>query len=95
MSDWRKECAVLKGIQDYEYASDYKLYMAGRKGMRAAGVIAMAKVIPHYRVVVVDLATLDMLVSRGAKPSQIILSGELESGYSVDTVSIDGVEVEP
>jgi len=84
MDDWRKECGVL---QDWEYSSDRKLYMAGRQGMRTAGVIAMAKAIPGFKVVVKDIATLDMLVASGVKPSQIILTSEYnestEFGYKL------------
>lgn len=85
MDDWRKECAVCD-------TKDYKLYMAGRIGMKTACLIAMAKTMPRMRMVVIDIATLDMLVARGVKPSQIILTSECNNTSRFDMLSIDGVE---
>jgi len=78
--DWRKHCAV------WEYESEYKLYMAGRLGMKTAGVIAMAKTMPHYRVVVKDMATLDSLVRGGVQPSQILLTEEYNNTWGADAI---------
>lgn len=75
--DWRRECATC-------YTSDYKLFMAGQRGIKTACLIAMAKEIPRMRIVVKDIVTLDMLVNGGIQPSQILVTGEFKNTSRFD-----------
>lgn len=48
----------------------------GRSGGRTADIIRFFKAHPKGRIVVPDLCLLDILVSQGIQPSQIIVSSE-------------------
>jgi len=65
---WKRECAVFYGSQ--------QVYLMGRRAGRVASAVAMSKVFPNFKTVVSNLQTLDILVSAGLQPSQIIVTGE-------------------
>ncbi len=79
--DWRKQIGLFHGAE--------KIYMINRNSTgKMAYNIAMAKACPKSKVVVSDLRRLDALVAAGVQPSQIIVAGEMRSGYSASSYEL-------
>lgn len=74
-SDFQKEVLKLD-------VAPNAIYMASHRAFKMTAIIATAKVIPSFRIIVPNLKQLDLLVRYGVKPSQIILSSELKKPKS-------------